>query len=58
MTCYQSNGSLDTTFGAGGKVITDISGNIDQGRRVSVLGNGKILLAGTANNSSEFAVAR
>jgi uncharacterized delta-60 repeat protein len=58
MACYQANGSLDTTFGAAGKVITDISGNADQCQRVSVLGNGKILLAGTANSSSEFAVAR
>jgi uncharacterized delta-60 repeat protein len=58
MACYQPNGALDPTFGTGGKVVTDLSGSNDQCRALAVRSNGKILLAGTAGNSTEFAVAR
>jgi uncharacterized delta-60 repeat protein len=58
MVCYNANGSLDTTFGVGGKVVTDMSGNTDQCHGLAVLTNGKILLAGTTDSSSNFGVAR
>ncbi|MEH2210726.1 putative Ig domain-containing protein [Nostoc sp.] len=54
---YNSNGSLDTSFGGTGKVITDIGTNTtDTAYSVSVQADGKILLAGVS--SSNFAVVR
>jgi uncharacterized delta-60 repeat protein len=54
---YYANGLLDTSFGNGGITITDL-GNLsaDTGYSVTVLADGKILLAGTSNN--DFALAR
>ena len=42
---YNANGSLDNSFGSGGKVITDI-GHEDYAADVKVLSDGKILVAG------------
>jgi uncharacterized delta-60 repeat protein len=42
---YNSDGSLDTTFGSNGKLATDFGG-VDYGNSVTVLPDGKILLAG------------
>ncbi len=54
---YNNNGSLDTSFGNGGKVITDIgSKTSDIAYGVSVQGDGKILVAGSS--SSNFALVR
>ncbi|MFN6482592.1 DUF4347 domain-containing protein, partial [Nostoc sp. DedQUE02] len=54
---YNSNGSLDTSFGSGGKVITDIGTNTtDVAYSVSVQADGKILVAGSSN--SNFALVR
>ncbi|MFN6451438.1 MAG: putative Ig domain-containing protein [Nostoc sp. EfeVER01] len=54
---YDSNGSLDTSFGTTGKVITDIGTNTtDTAYSVSVQADSKILLAGVS--SSNFAVVR
>jgi uncharacterized delta-60 repeat protein len=56
---YNSNGSLDTSFGTGGKVITDIDGSIDNGNAVAVAGD-KIYVAGkayvAASGNDDFAV--
>lgn len=54
---YNTNGSLDTTFGAGGKALTPIStsGN-DQANAVALQSDGKIIAAGTTG--STFGVAR
>ncbi len=51
---YNSNGSLDTTFGAGGilRIERATHTNIND---VSVLGNGSILLAGTEGNGGFLA---
>jgi uncharacterized delta-60 repeat protein len=53
---YTPSGSLDTTFGSGGKVTT----NIDRSSRAAALvvqpGDGKIVLGGTAG--SHFGLAR
>lgn len=57
LACYTADGAPDTTFGSAGKITTDFSGNTDQCRGLVVLGNGDILLAGTAD-FSDFAVAR
>lgn len=42
---YESTGALDATFGAGGKVITDL-GTIDYGQGVALQGDCKIVVAG------------
>lgn len=53
---YNNDGSLDTTFGTNGKVITDFTGNNDQGTSMKISSDGKILVAGTASNN--FAIVR
>ncbi len=57
---YSSNGSLDNTFGTGGKVTTAISGNTDRGVDIAMQSDGKIVVAGFTNNGSnnDFAVTR
>ncbi|NIQ77219.1 MAG: DUF2341 domain-containing protein, partial [Anaerolineae bacterium] len=60
---YTSNGTLDTTFGNGGKVITDIAGYQDQANAVAIQDDGKIVVAGWARMDSvimdyDFVVVR
>jgi uncharacterized delta-60 repeat protein len=57
---YNGDGILDSTFGSGGKLTTDISGNSAQAFGVAVQGDGKIILAGSAESKGDhsFAVAR
>ncbi|MBD2680828.1 MULTISPECIES: DUF4347 domain-containing protein [Nostoc] len=51
-------GSLDTTFGVGGKVITDIGGS-ERAYGVAIQADGKIVVVGeTYNSNGNFAVAR
>lgn len=51
---YNSDGSLDNTFGIGGIVITDIdSTSLDVGNSVVIQPDGKIVVAGTSNIASE-----
>ncbi len=54
------DGTLDPTFGIGGKVTTDFLGNIDFGSAIAIQSNGKIVVFGTANDGSnnDFALAR
>ena len=52
---YNSNGTLDATFGSGGKVITDFGGPNDIALGVAVRSDGKIVAAG---RGLAFAVAR
>ncbi len=64
---YNTNGSLDTTFGSNGIVTTNIN-NADNGARIALQSDGKILVAGTSNftldentssfKSGDFAVVR
>lgn len=54
---YLSNGMLDTGFGTGGKVITNISG-IDLAEAVAVQPDGKIVVAGWSGSSARFSLAR
>jgi uncharacterized delta-60 repeat protein len=44
---YHPDGRLDTSFGTGGKVVTDFT-LLDEARAVHLLPNGKILVAGTS----------
>ena len=53
---YNSDGSLDTTFDADGKVNTDFGGSFDAGAAVVLQPDGKLVVAGTSN--SNFALAR
>lgn len=52
---YNSNGSLDNTFGSSGSVLTDF-GTYDYGQSVAIQGDGKIVMAGYSND--KFALAR
>jgi uncharacterized delta-60 repeat protein len=49
-----SDGSLDPTFGSGGKVTTDFSGHNDFAQAVAIQADGKIVLTGEAQSSSDF----
>ncbi|MDB5910520.1 MAG: uncharacterized protein JWP34_4634, partial [Massilia sp.] len=59
---YNTNGTLDTTFGSGGKVVTDFGTNQSSASAVAVQSDGKIVVVGTTYTSSfasnDFAVAR
>jgi uncharacterized delta-60 repeat protein len=57
---YKPDGSLDATFGSGGKVTTEFTGNFDQANAVALQPNGKIVAAGNtgAGTSHDFALAR
>lgn len=54
LTKYRANGTVDITFGTGGKVITDLGG--DETARSVNLSGGKIVVAGTS--SSGFCLIR
>src|SRR2546421_7331390 len=60
---YTANGALDTSFGSGGKLITNIRvQNFSHGQSVVLQPDGNIVLAGTTldptTSSWEFVVAR
>jgi uncharacterized delta-60 repeat protein len=57
---YNTNGTLDSTFGAGGKVTTPIGSRDDTASAVAVLPDGKIVVAGdtAASGDNHFALAR
>jgi uncharacterized delta-60 repeat protein len=60
---YRANGSLDPSFGVGGKVTTDFgAGGIDRANALVVQADGKLVAAGSPNNyfgfGSDFALAR
>ncbi len=52
---YNSDGTLDTAFGEGGKVVTDFGGT-EFATTVALQSDGKIVLSGYSNNG--FALAR
>ncbi len=56
---YNTDGSLDPTFGSGGKLVIDVGGTVQLSSRVrdlEILADGKILATGTAND--KFTIAR
>ena len=59
LTRYNTDGSLDLTFGSGGKVTTDL-GSIDGASALAIQPNGKIIAAGFTfvGSNSTFALAR
>ena len=60
LSSAQAGGTLDTSFGAGGKVTTDFAGTGAAARTVAMQADGKILAAGVAvfNGVADFALAR
>jgi uncharacterized delta-60 repeat protein len=58
---YNADGSLDATFGSGGRVTTDFAGDVDDAQGVVLQPDGRIVVAGSAITGSggrDFAVAR
>ena len=56
---YNADGSLDPSFGTGGKVTTDFASSYDYANSVAIQADGKIIAAGSANNgTNDFALAR
>jgi uncharacterized delta-60 repeat protein len=58
---HNPDGSLDPSFGSGGRVRTDFSGRSDIANAVAIQPDGKILVAGSATTSKNtvvFALAR
>ncbi|MCP4376602.1 MAG: hypothetical protein GY794_10575, partial [bacterium] len=49
---YNTNGSLDTTFGINGKVTTDLGNGDDIALELKLQSDGKILVVGTSFNSN------
>lgn len=49
---YNSDGSIDNTFGGSGKVTTGVGTYDDKGSSVAIQTDGKILIAGRTNNGS------
>jgi uncharacterized delta-60 repeat protein len=60
LVCYNADGSLDTSFGNGGKVTTAIGSSYDVGQSVAVQTDRKIVVAGYSWNGSntDFALVR
>jgi uncharacterized delta-60 repeat protein len=57
---YNADGSLDTSFGTGGKVTISVGSSSDQAYAVTTQTDGKIVVSGTSYNGSnlDFAVIR
>jgi len=51
---YDTNGTLDNTFGTGGKVITSISSSDDKANSLVVQPNGNIVVAGSSWNGTNY----
>jgi len=47
---YNADGSLDTTFGSGGRAMVDVRGTPDEARSVALVPGGKILAAGISRD--------
>jgi len=57
---YKSDGTLDTDFGADGKVVTAVGPHFDHGRNVALQTDGKIVVVGYSWNGTneDFSVVR
>jgi uncharacterized delta-60 repeat protein len=57
---YNPDGTLDTTFGADGRVVTDFAGALDQAHALVLQHDGRLVAAGLAGNAPtvDFALAR
>jgi uncharacterized delta-60 repeat protein len=54
MLCLDSAGRADSTFGNGGRVVTDLTANEDIPWDIAVQKDGKVLLAGVADRDSSW----
>jgi uncharacterized delta-60 repeat protein len=54
---YTTAGALDPTFGTGGKVVTPVGAGTDVAFTMALQSDGKILLAGYANNGTRDDIA-
>src|SRR5437879_772843 len=54
---YTTSGSLDTTFGGGGKVTTPMGTSNDEGQAVAIDSSGRIVVAGYSFNGTNKDVA-
>jgi len=57
---YKINGTIDSTFGINGKLITKIGSNYSYGKALKIQQDGKIVVAGISNDNSspDFALVR
>lgn len=57
---FNPDGSVDSTFGTGGKVTTDFAGSVDSAEAVAIQPDGKIVVVGEVNTgiSYDFGAAR
>lgn len=57
---YNTNGTLDNSFGANGEVVTQLGPVTDYGTAITLMGNGKILVAGVSLQGSynQYAIVR
>lgn len=55
---YLSNGSLDPSFGSGGKVTADFFGRLDGASGVCIQPDGRIVVAGGAQKSSSSSITK
>lgn len=51
---YNSDGSLDNTFGSSGIVTTDFGSDYDYGTAIVIQSNGKIMVAGYSRNGAYY----
>jgi len=51
---YNTDGTLDSTFGTGGKVITPVGSIWDFASAIAIQTDGKIVVAGSSNNGSDY----
>ena len=54
---YDTDGSLDTDFSSDGKLTTSIGGTDNLGYAVAIQSDGKILMAGSSHNGSNWDIA-
>jgi len=53
-TVHATDGDLDPTFGAGGKVVTDLNHSTDWANAVAIQPDGKIVVVGTTYKQNDF----
>ena len=56
---YNSDGSLDTGFGSGGTITTDVAGGTDVAQAIAIQSDGKVVAAGRSfRNNFDLTLAR
>ena len=59
---YNPNGTLDPSFGTGGRVTTDFTGDVDVAGALAVQANGRLVVAGVTNTpgvtNADFGLVR